>query len=74
MKTTVITDKKGNVLATYRHPAQTPEGTPIFSLHGGTNDTVHELDLPSEFESIASADELHKRVKQYLKKAPPKRR
>ena len=63
MKITVLTDKKGHVLGTYRQPAQVPKGYPTFQIHGGANHTVHELDLPPELEKVASAAELHQRLR-----------
>jgi hypothetical protein len=73
MKITVIVDKDGNVLGTYRQPAQTRADGPIFQIHGGPGHTVHELDLPAEYEKIASADELHRRLGEHIKKVAPKR-
>jgi hypothetical protein len=75
MKMTVITDKNGHVVATYRQPTEkaSREGQPVLRLHGGPDQTVHELDLPSEFEKVASADELHTRLREHLKKVSTKR-
>jgi len=58
MKMTVIADKDGTILGTYRQPKHVPKGYPIFKIHGGPDHSVHELDLPKEFEHITSADEL----------------
>ena len=68
MKITVIVDQSGHVVGTYRQPAQVPEGYPTFQIHGGPGHTVHELDLPAEYENVASADELHRRLGEYLRK------
>jgi hypothetical protein len=68
MKITVVTDNSGHVVGTYQQPAQVPEGYPTFQIHGGPGQTVHELDLPAEYENIASADELHRRLGEYLRK------
>ncbi len=70
MKITVIADNKGNILGTYRQPVKVPKGYPTFKIHGGSDHTVHELDLPAEFEKIASADELHRRISDHLKNQP----
>ena len=43
MKITVIADKNGHILGTYRHPTQVPEGYPTFHIHGGAEHMVHEL-------------------------------
>jgi hypothetical protein len=67
MKMTVITDKNGNVVATYRKPEKVPKGYPTLQLHGATDHTVHELDLPADFEGIVSAKELHQRLGEHLK-------
>jgi hypothetical protein len=73
MKMTVIADKSGHILGTYRKPAQVPKGYPTFQIHGAPDHTVHELDLPAEFEKIVSAKELHQRLSEHLKSASPKR-
>ena len=73
MKITVIADKKGQVVGTYRHPAQVTKDHPTLQIHGASDHTVHELDLPNEYEKISSAVELHRRLADYLKNASPKR-
>jgi hypothetical protein len=69
MKMTVITDKNGNVVATYRKPEKVPKGHPTLQLHGAAHHTIHELDLPAEFEGALPAKELHKRLGEHLKSA-----
>jgi hypothetical protein len=73
MKMTVITDKAGRVFSTYQHPDKPGKDHPTLHISGGVGHSVHELDLPAEFENIASADELHARVTEHLKKAGAKR-
>ena len=73
MKITVIADKKGQVVGTYRHPAQVAKDQPALQIHGAPDHTVHELDLPNEYEKVSSAAELHRRLAEHLKKASPKR-
>jgi hypothetical protein len=73
MKITVIADKKGQVVGTYRHPAQVAKDQPTFQIHGAPGHTVHELDLPDEYEKVSSAEELHRRLKEHLKKPSAKR-
>jgi hypothetical protein len=73
MKMTVITDKHGLVLGTYRKPENVPKGHPTFQIHGAADHTVHELDLPAEFEKIVSAKELHQRLGEHLKSIHHKR-
>jgi hypothetical protein len=73
MKMTVITDKNGNVIATYRKPEKVPKGHPTMQLHGAADHTVHELDLPAEFEGIVSAKELHQRLGEHLKASHQRR-
>jgi hypothetical protein len=68
MKMTVIADKSGKVISTYTHPTQAGANDPIFQIHGGPDHTSHELDVPAEFESIKSPEELHSRVGEHLKK------
>jgi hypothetical protein len=69
MKITVVVDKNGNVVGTYRQTEHPREGWPILQIRGAPGQTVHELDLPAEYENIASADELHRRIGEHLKKA-----
>jgi hypothetical protein len=73
MNITVIADKDGHVVGTYRQPAQAPKDGPVFQIHGGPGHTVHRLELPAEFDKLESADELHRRLGEYIKKLPPKR-
>jgi hypothetical protein len=73
---TVITDKRGKVISTYI-PSESPgRDDPIFHIGPGLKQkqTVHELDLSEEYKEIKSADELHKRVSEHLKKVAPKKR
>lgn len=74
MKITVVTDKNGHVLGTYRHPAKIPEGYPDFQIHGAPEHTVHELELPAELEKVADAGELHRRLGEHLKQMASTRR
>ena len=73
MQTTVIIDKKGNVVGTYRHPKKVKRNQPTLQIHAGPGQTVHELDLPAEYLEVESADELHRRLKKDLKKLLQKR-
>jgi hypothetical protein len=73
MKMTVIADKDGTILGTYREPKHVPKGHPIFKIHGGPDHLVHELDLPKEFEHITSAVELHRQISDHLKRSAPRR-
>jgi len=61
------------ILGTYRQPKHVPKGYPIFKIHSGPDHSVHELDLPKEFEQITSADELHRRLGDHLKRTAPHR-
>lgn len=73
MKITVVVDNNGQVLGTYRQPPQVPAGYPAFQIGGGPGAAVHELDLPEEWENVASPEELHQRLEEYFAKGPPKR-
>jgi hypothetical protein len=73
MKMTVIADKSGKVISTYMHPERPGKDDPTLHISGGPGHTVHELDVPADFEKIKSAEELHSRVGEHLKKLPPKR-
>jgi hypothetical protein len=73
MKMTVIADKSGKVISTYMHPERPGKDDPTLHISGGPGHTVHELDLPADYEKIKSAEELHSRVGEHLKKLLPKR-
>jgi hypothetical protein len=72
-KMTVITDKSGNVVATYRHPSEQPKDAPVFRIGPGPDHKAHEIDLPPELDRTYSADELHRRLGEHLKGVAPKR-
>jgi hypothetical protein len=73
MKMTVIADKSGKVISTYMHPERPGKDDPTLHISGGPGHTVHELDVPADLKKIKSAEELHSRVGEHLKKLPPKR-
>jgi hypothetical protein len=66
MKMTVITDKSGKVISTYRPPENPGEDDPIVQIGGGPDHHVHELDVPDEFRTIEDPEELHRRAGEYL--------
>jgi hypothetical protein len=70
MKMTVVTNEKGHVVATYRHldEKESQKGQPRLRLYAGPKQSVNEIDLPSELEKITSAEELHTRLREHLKK------
>jgi hypothetical protein len=72
MKITVITGKAGKIIGTYRPaPSAKPEvgtGGPI----AGPGQALHMIDLPTELESVASADELHRGLKSHVSAAKKK--
>jgi hypothetical protein len=67
IKMTVVTNENGDVVATHRHEDQ-KKGHPKLRLHAGPKQSVHEIDLPSGLEKISSAEELHARLREHLKK------
>jgi hypothetical protein len=73
MKMTVITDKSGKVISTYTHPEKPGRNDPTLQIGGGPGHTVHELDVPREFDKIKSIEELHSRVGEHLKQSRPKK-
>jgi hypothetical protein len=73
MKMTVITDKSGKVISTYMHPERPGKNDPTLDISGGPGYTTHELDMPAEYENVKSAEELHSRVGEQLRKSPPER-
>ena len=73
MKMTVVADKSGKVISTYMHPERPGKDDPTLHISGGPGHTVHELDVPADYEKIEPAEELHSRVGEHLTKLPPKR-
>jgi hypothetical protein len=67
MKMTVVTDGAGKVISTYAHPEQPDPDAPTLHISGGPGHTVHEVDVPAEYENIESVGELHSRVGEHLK-------
>ena len=67
MKIHVITDDKGNIVATvHTRPGafgDVPLGKPV-ALVG---QKIQELELPKELEGLRDADQLHKRLKEHLR-------
>ncbi len=67
MKIHVITDEKGNIIATvhgtFGSHGDVPTAKPI-PLSG---QKVQELELPKELEGLRNADQLHKRLKEHLR-------
>jgi hypothetical protein len=68
MKMEVLTDKSGNVVATYQPPEQPGKDDPVFHIGAGPDQALHEVDVPSKLASIESAEELHRRLAQHLKR------
>jgi hypothetical protein len=69
MKITVLTARDGKVLATVRHPEGAVKGGPKFGLRAvEPGHTLHEIELPSHMESIRSAEEFHRALKDHLAK------
>jgi hypothetical protein len=50
MKMTVIADKSGKVISTYMHPERPGPNDPTFRIGGGPGHTIHQLDVPAEYE------------------------
>ncbi len=66
MKLSVIMDKKGRVVGSYRHPNESGDG-PVLRLHPGPGQVVHELDMAPEWEKLVSAHDLHLRLAEHVK-------
>jgi hypothetical protein len=73
MKISVVTGKGGAIVATLRHNGDQQKGFPKAGFIPARGQTLHEIDLPPELESLDSAEELHRALKARLKKTPPKR-
>ena len=67
---TVITNQKGDIVATYRHE-QPKKGKPKLRLHALPKQTMHEIDIPVEIHEVNSAAELHSRLKEYGTRSGP---
>jgi hypothetical protein len=67
MKIHVVTDEKGNIVATIHgtpgERGDTPAGKPV-ALAG---QKIQEIDLPKELEGLTNAEQLHKRLKEHLR-------
>ncbi|MGH3638510.1 MAG: hypothetical protein ACRDUX_05715 [Mycobacterium sp.] len=66
MKLQVVTDNSGNVVGTYEPPEHPGKDDPVFHIGAGPDQVVREVDVPSEFSKIESAQELHRRLGEYL--------
>lgn len=66
MRITVITDNKGEVIATQRD--YTSKDNLQAKLFAGPNQTLHEIEVPDEFGNIRDPGELHNRVKSHMQK------
>lgn len=64
MRITVVTDSTGRVLGTA--PVAETDSGPIVTLAAGPDQTLHQLDLPAEFESMESVDALHEALQRHL--------
>jgi len=65
MKMTVVTDKAGKVISTYRRPDKPGKDDPVLQIFGGPGSAVHEVEL-EDYETD-SAEDLHKHVAEYLR-------
>jgi hypothetical protein len=68
MKIEVVTDKSGKVVGTYQPPEHPGKDDPVFHIGAGPDQVLHQVDVPSEFSKIESAEELHRRLGEYLKR------
>ncbi len=66
MRFTVITDSKGEVIATQR--GYTSKDNLQARLIAGPKQTLHEIEVPDEFGDITEPGELHARVKSHMQK------
>ena len=66
MRFTVITDSKGEIIATHRGHAS--KDNLQAGLRAGPNQTLHEIEVPDEFGDITEPGELHARVKSHMQK------
>ena len=66
MKLTVITNRSGRIVGTARHG---DGGYPVAGRGGpiaGPGQAAHVIDLPSELEALANAEELHRKLEPLL--------
>jgi hypothetical protein len=71
MKITIICGPDGKVLGTARQYAA-EKGQPVAHLIARPGQTAHEIELPSELESIEAPDALHAALERHLKAVRPK--
>jgi hypothetical protein len=67
MRLTVITNSSGEVIATHR--GHSSKDKLQAGLRAGPNQTLHEIEVPDEFDKITNPDELHTRVKSHMHKS-----
>jgi hypothetical protein len=66
MKIHVITDEKGNVVATIHGSAGSHGNQPVGKPIPLSGQKLHEIELPKELEEVKNAEQLHKKLKEYL--------
>jgi hypothetical protein len=67
MKIHVITDDKGDIVATVHGTVGQHGDVPAAKPVPLAGQKVHELDLPKELEGLRNAEELHNRLKKHLR-------
>ena len=68
MKIHVITDEKGNIVATAHGTRGSHGNVPAAEPVPLPGQKVHHIELPKELEGLRNADQLHKRLKEHLPK------
>jgi hypothetical protein len=73
MKIHVITDDKGEVIATVRHEtheaATGDDIIPVGKPEALPGQTVHELELPEHLHQVKDPEELHQHLRDHLDKS-----
>jgi|KBSMisStandDraft_5_1062788.scaffolds.fasta_scaffold117705_2 hypothetical protein len=66
MKMYVVTDAKGEIVATLHDSAGSKTGATLAEPQTAPGQKVHLIDLPKELEGVKNASQLHERLKAHV--------
>jgi hypothetical protein len=66
MKIYVITDDKGNIVATARNAAGSTGGITVVQPKPSPGQKVHHIELPKELEELKDAGQLHHQLQAHI--------
>jgi hypothetical protein len=67
MKIYVVTDDKGEIVATVHNPAGSKSDVTASKPEALPGQKVHQIDLPKDLEEIRDAEQIHRRLKEIMK-------